>query len=395
MGLISYIRDWLSGDITTSTEMTSEEFQVLVAETNFREIAFWSAVNLIANSVSKCEFKTFTNNVEVKTKEHYLWNVEPNKNQNSSEFMHKFIAQLYSNNECLVIETRNGQLLVADSFTVDEYALTDNLFSQVTVGAYNFPEVFKMSDVMYFKLSENDMREVTKAIFESYGKLLTYGMDGYKKSRGTKGVLDVETVAGGTEVEKAYLTELINKRFKSFFESESSVLPLSKGFTYTDMANKTYSNEGTRDIRAMMDDISDFTAKAFGIPPALLRGDIAGIDSAMGSYLTFTINPLISMIQEEICRKRYGYDGVSKGNYIKIDMRAIKHIDLLESSTAIDKLIASGCYTANEVRDVIGDVPIVEDFGNTHFITKNYATMADVATGVTAAEPFIPVAPEP
>jgi phage portal protein BeeE len=49
-------------------------------------MAFWSAVNIVANAVSKCEFKTFLNGKEDKGKEYYLWNIEPNKNQNSSDF---------------------------------------------------------------------------------------------------------------------------------------------------------------------------------------------------------------------------------------------------------------------------------------------------------------------
>ena len=38
-----------------------EEYAALVADIYIREMAFWSAVNLVANAVSKCEFKTFLN----------------------------------------------------------------------------------------------------------------------------------------------------------------------------------------------------------------------------------------------------------------------------------------------------------------------------------------------
>ncbi len=63
----------------------------------------------------------------MKKAEYYLWNVEPNRNQNSSAFLTKLIGKLYRNNEALVIES-NGQLLVADSFEKVKYALYDYTF---------------------------------------------------------------------------------------------------------------------------------------------------------------------------------------------------------------------------------------------------------------------------
>ena len=44
-------------------------------------------------------------------------------------------------------------------------------------------------------------------------------------------------------------------------------------------------------------------------------------------------------------------------------------------ATSIYKLISSGAFTINEIRDITGYSKIDEDFGNMHFITKNYSTM--------------------
>ena len=383
MGLVTWIKNWFSDGLTATVEMTDEQYSQLVAETNIRELAFYSCVNMIANSISKCEFKTFEKNKEVKGKEYYLFNVEPNKNQNSSQFLHKLIYQLYKNNECLVI-AEGEQLLVADSYTMKEYALFDNTFSQVQVGDYLFNKMYKMSDVLYFKLSEKDMRKLVNLLYDNYGKLISYGMKSYQKSRGNRGILDYETIAQGDETKKAAFDDLMNNRFKKFFENESAVLPLPKGYSYTEIGSKIYSNEGTRDIRAMIDDISDFTAKAFGIPPALIRGEIAGINDAMQSYLTFTVEPLVDLLQTEINRKRNGYVNFSKGTYLKIDTRNIKHVDILESATAIDKLIASGCYSINDIRDILGETEVDGEFGNRHFITKNYDTADNVLRDLSA-----------
>lgn len=387
MGLINYIRTFLSGGVVGAQPVTDEEMYNIITEIQIRELAFWSCVNMVGNSMSKCELKTYQNDVEIKGPEWYAWNVSPNKNQNSSQFMHKLIAKLYHNNECLVIE-EYGQLLIADSFQQTEYALKDNIFEGVTLTDYTFPKTYYMSEVMYFKLSEKDMRRVTNGLYESYGKLIAYGMKSYQKSRGNRGVLNYETIQQGNEKAKADFDDLMNNRFKKYFTAENAVLPLPKGYDYTEAVSKTYSNEGTRDLRAMIDDISDFTAKGFGIPPALAKGDIAGIKDAMVSYLTFCIDPLTDLIAEEINRKRNGYAGMSKGTYLKIDTRAILHVDVLSISTAIDKLIGSGAYSINQLLNLTGDKAINEPWAEQHWITKNYSTVED-ALAALGIEPAV------
>ena len=53
----------LSGDDLAAF---TDEYMELYGDIYIRELAFWSATNLIANSVSKCEFKTFKKREEVK-----------------------------------------------------------------------------------------------------------------------------------------------------------------------------------------------------------------------------------------------------------------------------------------------------------------------------------------
>jgi HK97 family phage portal protein len=377
VSIITWLINRFAGD-TTPTEVEIEEFFNLQAELVIRNLAFQTAINLIANSVSKCEFKTFFKNKEVKAQEYYLFNIEPNRNQNSSEFIHKWISKLYEENECLIVES-NGQLLVADSFTKKDYALFDCQFSGVTVGDFTFNKTFLMSEVMYFKLNNKDVRKVINAMYEGYGKLITYGQNSYKKSRGSKGTLEVNTIAEGKTNFKETFEKLMNERFKKFFEADNAVLPLFDGYKYTDIGSKTYSNEGTRDIKAMIDDVYDFTARALRIPPVMLKGDLANVnETVVNNYLTFCVDPLIDMLQEETNRKRSGYSGFMQGTYLEIDTKAIKHIDLLSVSTAIDKLIGSGGFCINDIRKLVGEPIIDEPWAWQHYITKNYGTVEEL-----------------
>lgn len=377
IGLIGFIKKKLGKDIVPlSGSDLDSALSEIYTETHIREMAFWNTVNIISNAVSKCEFKTYVRGKETKGAEYYLWNIEPNKNQNSSNFINKWLAQLYRNNEYLIIES-NGQLLVADSFVKKEYALYEDTFTEVTVKDFTFNKTFKQSEVLYGRLSEKNMRQVTNALYESYSKLIFYSMKAYQKSRGTKGIFSYETMpVAGTEERKAF-DSLIGEKFKKFMESGDAILPLGRGQTYEDIGSKTYSSESTRDIRALIDDISDFTAKGFNMPPVITRGDVQDTSKAVDQMLTFCIDPLVDNLQEEINRKRIGKAEFLKGTKVVIDTRTIKHIDILESATAVDKLISSGCYSINDIRKFMGEEPIDEEWANKHFITKNYTDIEE------------------
>ena len=377
IGLIGFIKKKLGkGIVPLSGSDLDSALSEIYTETHIREMAFWNTVNIISNAVSKCEFKTYVRGKETKGAEYYLWNIEPNKNQNSSNFINKWLAQLYRNNEYLIIES-NGQLLVADSFVKKEYALYEDTFTEVTVKDFTFNKTFKQSEVLYGRLSEKNMRQVTNALYESYSKLIFYSMKAYQKSRGTKGIFSYETMpVAGTEERKAF-DSLIGEKFKKFMESGDAILPLGRGQTYEDIGSKTYSSESTRDIRALIDDISDFTAKGFNMPPVITRGDVQDTSKAVDQMLTFCIDPLVDNLQEEINRKRIGKAEFLKGTKVVIDTRTIKHIDILESATAVDKLISSGCYSINDIKKVMGDEPINEEWANKHFITKNYTDIEE------------------
>ena len=129
------LKDWLIKKMFKDTTkyvnmadiMSDQDVQNAAYEIYLRELAFWTCVNKIANAVSKCEFKTFYRGKEVKEKEYYLWNVEPNQNQNATAFLNKLIGKLYRENEALVVEI-NNRLYVADDYSKEKFALKDYRF---------------------------------------------------------------------------------------------------------------------------------------------------------------------------------------------------------------------------------------------------------------------------
>lgn len=375
-------KKWLAEKLSGGAEKRSlieidwPEFFGLMDQVYLRELAFWTCVNKIANALSKCEFRTYYHYEPVKKAEYYLWNVEPNKNQNASAFLTKLIGKLYLNNEALVIES-SGQLYVADDYQKQIYALYDYQFTGVTVDNFTFGKTFYQSEVLFFQLNSVDMRHLINLMYSSYNELMRYAANAYRKSRGSRGILDIDAQAQAEDDFSDTLQELMTVYFKKFFESENAVLPLYDGYKYTELQSKTYSNESTRDIKALADDIFDFTARGFSFPPSLAKGDVQDTGKATDELLTFCIDPLARLLEKEINRKRNGLTGFLAGNYVRIDTMAVKHIDIFDIATPVDKLISSGTYTINDIRRVIGESYIDEEWANTHFITKNYSTIQE------------------
>lgn len=379
MGLLNWITSKIKGNGTI--QLNSKIVDEVFYEVHIRELTFWSAVNIIANALSKCEFKTIIQGVEVRKDEYYLWNVEPNKNENSSQFIHNWVSKLLINNECLIIEEHN-QLFVADTFAMNEDGIYQTTFTGVMVGNRSMNKTYLHEDVIYLKLSEKNMTEVTNALYNSYVTLLQYGMESYKKSRGTKGLFKYDTLpTPGTE-DRKFFDDLINEKFKNFMTKANAIMPIGKGQAYEDIGSKTYSNDSTRDIRAMIDDISDFTCKSIGIPPVLLRGDVQDVEKAVEQLLTFCIDPLADLVSEELTRKRIGKKEYLKNSKIVINTNTIKHIDIFSITAAVDKLVASGCFCVNDIRRALGETPIKDEWANRYFMTKNYTSVEEMIKSI-------------
>lgn len=165
--------------------MADSDVRDAIYEVYLRELAFWTCVNKIANAVSKCEFRTYLGGKEVREKEYYRWNVEPNQNQNAAGFIYKLIGTLYRNNEALVVEVGQN-LYVAESYSKEKYALRGYRFAGITFDDYQLSETLDMKDVLFFELNSKDMRRLVNGVYDSYSKLITYASNAYKRSRERK-----------------------------------------------------------------------------------------------------------------------------------------------------------------------------------------------------------------
>lgn len=384
------IFDWLLGKKDTGKKVQVKDFldnEEATLETcmsyYIQRMAFWSAVRKIGSAIAAVEWVTYRRGKKVKAKEYWSWNYDPNPNQTREEFFQKLIGTLFTNQEALVVEYR-GKRYVADSFEVQQF-LSGNIYSNITVVNETLPTSYKASDVLHFTISGDSIKAILTAISSMEERLLKSAINNYIRSQGIRGVLKISELAeADADFDETY-EELVNNKFKKYFGAENAVLPLFDGYdfkeTETTGGSTKSSLAGTRDIRSMLDDIVEFTAQAMGVPTSIITGK--GVtDADYKAFMSAPVRPLVKMIADEINRKIYGRDLVFSGTRIEPCYDGIRHTDLFEVANPIDKLIGSGAFSINDIRQRLGLEPIDEEWANQHWMTKNYSTVEDVLDGV-------------
>lgn len=384
--------DWLSGGKArspTTVEITCRELMAAAQEFQLRDMSFWICANMIANAVGRCEFRTFRGGKEIREREHYLWNVEPNVNQNSTAFLHKMVAKLLVDNETLVISTRQREgydaLVVADSWLQNgDYPSRQNEYINVQVGDVSYEKTFREREVLHLKLNHINVKPVLDGLYGAYWRLISAAMKRYEWDKGQHWKVHVGQLASGAEDFTENFSRMIEQQVKTFLDSNGAILPEFDGYAYTNEGGK--ANVELADIQAQMKDVLGFTAKALQIPAVLVDGSIQGTEDAQGRFLTGCIDPICDQLQEEINRKRYGYDRMRAGDYLRVDTSSIRHFDMFANAANVEKLVGSGAFTINDVLRSAGLPTIPEPWADEHYMTKNIATLGAETSALGGAE---------
>ncbi|HBG1087777.1 TPA: phage portal protein [Clostridioides difficile] len=371
MNFKNFISNFLFKDKMSGAD--GEYFKKLEATIFYKEFALKSCISIIANALVLSEFQTFKNGKSIKEKNYYLFNIEPNQNQNATEFWQEVITRLVYDNECLVIQ-ENEQLFVAESFSVDKYVFYGDIYKDVTIRNYKLDRSFRESDVLYFKLNVESIKTVIDYLYNDYKDLLSSAMKGYKKNNSEKGVLEIDTNYPQTKEAQERLNDLMSNKFKRYFESDNAVLPLSNGLKYTENT-KASSIKDSRDIRAIIDDVMDFVCAAFHVPAGLVKGNVAGVEGITDNFLNFSVNPVAKLITNELTRKMYGRDNFFEKSYVKVDTQKIANMGLEKISKASDLLFRIGVNSINDNLEMLGREKINESWADEHYVTKNYQSI--------------------
>ena len=356
----------------------------LEASIFYKEFAIQTCISLISNALCMSEFDTYRSGKKVKENSYYAFNIEPNINQNASEFWGQAITNLIYTNECLIVQLQGG-FYVADYFTHNEKVFYPDTYTNVVVRGYPLTDTFQEQDVFYLKLNDGNIKALLDSLYKDYSNVLGVAMDAYSRLNAEKGILHIPGMIPTNGPIRDAFNNLINNDFREFFKSNTAVLPLQNGYKY-DPLNKlsaTKQSNTSRDLKAIIDDIFEFASTALHIPKGILKGDVVDSESQTNNFLMIGVNPIAKIIKNEINRKYYRKENVLAGTFLKIDTSKIANVNLTTLSNAADILFRTGVNTINDNLELLGREPINEEWANEHYVTKNYQSIVDLKGGET------------
>lgn len=376
MGIMDFFRGFFKNGFT-DLKTCSHDLDI---NTKYKILVIEASIELISKTVARSEIQTFSKGKEKKGSNYYLFNVEPNKNTSSSVFWKEVIRKLLYKGEALIL-IQNNQLYIADAFTRTTYAFRENTYTEITIGDYDLGNTWNEGKVLYLKNDNSLLRNSVDIIYNDFSKLISSSVKGYQNSKARKGKLKIPTNLPKELEEENALQEHLQETMKDFMDpSKDAVYPENDGFEYTELTESkgSKSNDSGRETKNFVNDVFDFIAIAYGIPPSLLKGDTVNTKDAVNNFLTFCINPIAKLIQDEINRKMYGKSEYLANNYVKVDTTNIKAVDLRDIANSIDLLNRNGALTIDDTLRILGKEPLGGDIGSMRFITKNLEVLDKV-----------------
>ncbi|KAA0547567.1 phage portal protein [Bacillus sp. BGMRC 2118] len=344
-----------------------------------KKVALETCINFIGRTISQSDFRIMKNGKRQLDDWHYLLNVRPNTDQSAADFWQKFIYELIHENEVLVVLTDTNDLLIADSFNRNEYALYPDVFTDVTVKDYTFQRSFRMDEVIYLTYNNEKLTKFMSGMLEDYAELFWRMIETSKYSNQIRATVGIDSTQSLTTENQTKLQNFIDKLFTSFKKNALAIVPKLKGFDYNEVTDGANSGRSVEEIIKLKKSLIDDVANILGIPNALVHGELAEYETSIKAYVKFCIGPLIKKIRDELNAKL-----IDKKEYLsgsRIDVRGVTEMNPLEVADAVDKLIGSMAYTPNEVRVKLGDEPSSDPRLDEHYFTKNYQSANAVEGG--------------
>ncbi|HDR5354004.1 TPA: phage portal protein [Bacillus thuringiensis] len=376
---------WLSDVLGKNKEINTmlNDFDFFGIETNQRaylkKVALETCINFIARTVSLSEFRMMKKDTRQYNDWHYLLNIRPNTDQSAADFWQDFVYKLILDNEVLAILTDQNDLLIADHFDRVEYAVYPDVFKNVNVKDYTFQRSFQMDEVIYITYNNEELTKFMSGIFKDYTQLFSRMIETNMFSNQIRATAEMESAQNLEGENLTKLQSFMDKLFGAFRKNAFAIVPKIKGFNYTEIADGSNNGRSVEELSKLKKDLIDHVANILGIPTALVRGDMGDYETSIKAYIKFCISPLIKKIEDELNAKL-----IEKKNFLsgeKIEVTGVKEKDIIDHAEAVDKLVASGAFTRNEVRKLFGaersNNPELDEF----VITKNYQSANSIEGG--------------
>lgn len=361
----------------------SYDFELLRDTSQKAYIKRWAldtCINHIARTISQTKFEIMDAGVkENNSTTYYKLNVRPNTDESAATFWQKVIRKLIYDNEVLIVVTDTKDLIIADDFVREEYALYDDIFKQIMVDDFEFERNFKMSEVIYLEYNNESINNLLSGLFSDYGEIFGRLYQANLMNNQIRATLSTDANLALNDRSQEAMQNFINKAYEAYASNDIAIVPIQKGYTYEEHSSKNASKTSSQieDLAKVPNQLLSYVATNLGIPLPLLDGSTADIEAMTDNYMKFCINHFIEKIVDELNAKLFSERGYKEGK--RIEAITIGAKTPLEKAEAVDKLVASGSFTPNEVRSLFNYPHIEDEEMDKVMVTKNYIKKEDLS----------------
>ncbi|RVU60399.1 phage portal protein [Bacillus thuringiensis] len=368
---------WISNVLNKNKEIEFmfdlDMFMDTANRVHMKRLAIDTCISFLGRTISQSEFRVKNGEVFEKNELYYRLNVRPNKNMTASTFWEKYIHKLVYDNEGLIIQADDGDLLIADDFQHNEYAVFEDTFTNVVVKDYEFKRSFKQSEVIHLRYRNDKLSPLIDGLFADDGDLFGRILNSQKRKNQVRGTVDMDMIGAKTQEQVDKLQKFIDDMYQAIGKKDIAIVPQQKGIEYKEVYDGSANGPSVEEINKVTNGFLNQVAMAMGIPTALIYGEMADIEKQTKNYMLFTVKPLLKKLSDEANMKFFEMNEYLSGQ--KIEIKAVAYQSIFDLATSIDKLISSSAFTGNEIRLEVGYEVSDDPNLNTHHITKNYTRL--------------------
>lgn len=342
------------------------------------------AIDMIASTISKCEIKYYKYNTQKRKIEettnddiYYKLNIKPNDNEKGTSFFYRVINNLLHYEEILIVSI-NQKMYIAINWTSSQTLLFEKSYRNVQIIDEEdnvlllSDRAFYSNEVIHLTIKSKDIKQCLDDYFRDYGGLLDVSYNQFINKNAGKWRMS----HGGTQMviktpdgKQISYEDYIKKITDGLFGSEDKVLLISEQLKLEDLnIGKDISPEK---LLKLEENAENGVCKAFSIPQDLYHGNKTDKSTSTGDFFTFAVIPIMQIIEDGLNAALIEKDKYLLGERLSFNRWNLKHLDIIEASSGIDKLFSDG-FSHNEICGFLNIPRLNEEWAERHYITKNY-----------------------
>ena len=350
---------------------------------SIKKKAIEHAIDLIARTISKSEIQIYRYDNKQKKiipkidEYYYKLNIKPNNNEYGTAFFYRAVSKLLHDEEVLILEIDNN-LYLAESFDSNTSILYSKTYSNIVLSdvdgnTFSMDKSYKADEVIHLTLGGSKINEVLDDYYNEFGKLLGISFSQYKSNNIPKWKLitpgDQPAIYDRETNKEISYEEYKKKITDGLFNEEESIVLLSKALDLEKINGEKQIDSS--DYIKLEKKWSDEVANAFNIPLDVFYGSKTDKSTGTNDFISFAVVPILRIFEDGMNGTLIKKNEYLRGDRIFINKLNMKHFDIFDSATALDKLFGDG-FSHNDLCRFL-DIPGVDEaWANEHHVTKNY-----------------------